>query len=148
MSQPRQDGEFHRADPAFKRQMTRWVAVVAGGGVIALFALNRWLVAIRAAHGDDPALMQAWMQRVIAGLCLLLAAVGVAYALRLRAVAEATRRERRWPPSSMRTAEDIRVRYLTSADALVTQMKAGAAALWVLAAALTGWAAWLFWLAR
>lgn len=141
----RQQGEVHRADPAFKRQMAGWVAFTVVAGSIALFALNRWLGSMRSLAGDDPAQAQLWLQRVIAGICVGLAIVAAVYALRLRAIAAATRRERRWPPSTMRTTEDVRVRYLTSADALVSQMHVGAATLWVLAAALLGWAAWLFW---
>jgi hypothetical protein len=45
----------------------------------------------------------------------------------------------------MRTSADVRIRYLTSADSLVTQLKAGAFGLTLLAVALVSWAAWLFW---
>jgi hypothetical protein len=44
----------------------------------------------------------------------------------------------------LRTSADVRIRYLTSADSLVTQLNAGAMALAVLAAALIGWGIWLF----
>jgi hypothetical protein len=43
----------------------------------------------------------------------------------------------------MRTSSDIRVRYLTSVDSLVNQFRAGAIALFVLAALLVVWAGWL-----
>jgi hypothetical protein len=146
MSQPHQGGEVHRADPAYKRQMAGWVALTVVAGTLALFALNRWLAALRAA--GDPIHAQTWLQRILAALCVMLAVAAVIYGLRLRAVARATRKERRWPPSTMRTTQDVRVRYLTSADALVHQMQLGATVLWVLATALVGWAGWLFWLAR
>ena len=45
----------------------------------------------------------------------------------------------------MRTSADVRIRYLTSADSLVTQLKATAIALGVLALLLCAWAVWLFW---
>ena len=44
----------------------------------------------------------------------------------------------------MRTSADVRIRYLTSADTLVTQLKAAALALGILALALCAWAIWLF----
>jgi hypothetical protein len=125
--------------------MAIWVAVTAVAGTVSLFALNRWLANL---HAADPSLAYAWVQRILAALCLVLAVAAIVYALRLRAVAEATRRERRWPPASMRTAGDVRIRYLTSADALVTQMKVGAGTLWVLAVVLLGWGGWLLALAR
>ena len=45
----------------------------------------------------------------------------------------------------MRTSADVRIRYLTSADSLVTQLKATALALGILALLLCAWAIWLFW---
>ena len=44
----------------------------------------------------------------------------------------------------MRTSADVRVRYLTSADALVAQLRGAAIALGVVALLLAGWAVWLF----
>ena len=140
MDQPRPQGEIHRADPAYRKQMWMWCAVALVAGAIALFALDRWLVATRA----DPAVdFHATLQRVLAGVCLLLAALAVAFGLWLRRIGEATRQERRWPPTAMRTSQDVRVRYLTSADALVAQFKAGAWGLFAAAAGMVGWAAWL-----
>jgi hypothetical protein len=43
----------------------------------------------------------------------------------------------------MRTSSDVRIRYLTSADALVTQMRGGAYGLALLALALFAWGGWL-----
>ena len=45
----------------------------------------------------------------------------------------------------MRTSADVRIRYLTSADTLVGQLKGTAVALAMLALGLCVWAAWLLW---
>ena len=144
MDQPQQPGEIHRADPAYRRQMWTWFAQALVSGAIALFALNAWLDALRADMSLDRGLaFQSSLQRVLAGVCLLLAALAIGFGLWLRRIGEATRQERRWPPSAMRTSQDVRIRYLTSADALVAQFKAGAWALFATAAGLVAWAAWL-----
>ena len=144
MSQPRQEGEIHRADPAYRRQMWGWFFFTVAAGAVLLFALDRWLETLRAGMASDQGYaLSLWLQRLTAGLCVLFATTAVAFGAWLRRLATATQRERRWPPSAMRTSADIRVRYLTSADALVTQFRAGAAVLFVLAALLLAWAAWL-----
>jgi hypothetical protein len=43
----------------------------------------------------------------------------------------------------MRTSADVRIRYLTSADTMVVQMKAGAFGLGLAALGLLGYGAWL-----
>jgi sterol desaturase/sphingolipid hydroxylase (fatty acid hydroxylase superfamily) len=83
------------------------------------------------------------LHRLLAGVCVLIAIAAIVFGTWLRRLAEATRRDRRWPPSTMRTSSDVRVRYLTSADALVTQFRAGSVALFVVAAMLLAWAAWM-----
>jgi hypothetical protein len=144
MSQPRQEGEIHRADPALKRQMRIWLAVTAIAGVVLLVALDRWLDSLRSgAVADQGYNLYLWLQRLTAGLCVLFATMSVAFGVWLRRLADVTSRERRWPPSAMRTSSDIRVRYLTSVDSLVNQFRAGAIALFVLAALLVVWAGWL-----
>ena len=45
----------------------------------------------------------------------------------------------------MRTSADVRIRYLTSADSLVSQLKATSIALALVAVLLCAWALWLFW---
>jgi hypothetical protein len=149
MSQPRQEGEIHRADPAYKRQMWAWFAFTVVAGAIVLFALDRWLDTLRAGMAADQGYaFGIRLQWLTAGLCAVIAAAAIAFGAWLRRVAEATRRERRWPPSTMRTSADVRVRYLTSADSLVVQFRAGALALFALAAALLAWAGWLALTAR
>jgi hypothetical protein len=75
----------------------------------------------------------------------VLAAAGGAFAIWIYRMAKQTRLERRWPPAQMRTTQDVRIRYLTSADALVSQLMAVAVALAVFTVAITAWAAWLLW---
>jgi hypothetical protein len=149
MNESRPQGEFHRADPAYRRQMIGWLGFTVAAGAIALFALNRWLHALQSGMAVDAGLaLETWLHRLLAGLCLLLAAAAAAFGLWLRRIAAATRQERRWPPSAMRTSQDVRIRYLTSADALVSQLNAGGTALLALAAALVAWGGWLFWIVR
>jgi hypothetical protein len=144
MSQPRQEGEIHRADPAYRRQMWGWFFFTVAAGAVVLFALDRWLDALRAGAAIDQGYaLSLWLQRLTAGLCALFATAAVAFGIWLRRLAAATQRDRRWPPNAMRTSSDIRVRYLTSADALVTQFRVGATTLFVLAALLLAWGAWL-----
>jgi hypothetical protein len=144
MNQPRQEGEFHRADPAYKRQMWAWFAFTVVAGAVVLFALDRWLDTLRAGMATDQGVaFSLWLQRLTAGVCLLFALAAVVFGAWLRRLASATQRERRWPPSAMRTSSDVRIRYLTSADALVTQFRTGALVLFLLAVLLAAWAGWL-----
>ena len=148
MAQPGNNGEFHRADPAYRRQMQVWLAITAVLGVLLLVGLQWWLRKISANAGTgDPYFYQAWLHRLLAGLCLVLGAASAGFAQWLYRMALASSSERRWPPTSMRTSADVRIRYLTSADSLVTQLKATALALGVLSLLLCAWAAWLFWTA-
>jgi hypothetical protein len=146
MSDPTHNGEFHRADPAYRRQMKLALAVTVVLGLLALAALHYWLSQLdtRLSSGDLFG-YEAGLHRVLGGLCLVLAAASAGFGFWLYQMATATKGERRWPPSSMRTSADVRIRYLTSADSLVSQLKAGALGLFLLAAALAGWACWLFW---
>ncbi len=138
-------GEFHKADPAYRRQMMVVLAVVVVLGVAALIGLQIWLAKLGARAGAGDLLSyESWLNRLLAGLCLLLAASAAGFGLWLMRTAQATRLERRWPPTSMRTSSDVRIRYLTSADALVSQLKGGSLVLFVLALLLGAWSIWLF----
>ena len=145
MSDQFNKGEFHRADPAYRRQMKVLLAATVVIGLLLLVALHFWLAKLgaSAARGDLFG-YERWLHRLLGGLCLMLALTSAGFALWLFRISAATRTERRWPPSSLRTSADVRIRYLTSADSLVTQMRAGAFALLLLALGLGGWALWLF----
>ena len=118
----------------------QWLLVATVLLAIAGFAgLQMWLAR---PHGDPDAQQHA-LAHALGTLCLVLALAGAVFALWLFRLASATNAERRWPPASMRTSSDVKIRYLTSADALVTQMKGGAIALALLSIALAGWGAWL-----
>jgi len=144
MNQPRQEGEIHRADPAYRRQMWAWFGFTVVAGALVLFALQYWLDGLRADMGaDDGRAFGMWLHRLIAGLCVAFAVAAIIFGAWLRRLAEATRRDRRWPPNAMRTSSDVRVRYLTSADALVSQFRTGSVVLFVFAALFLAWAAWL-----
>ena len=144
MSQPSQNGEFHRADPVYRRSMQAWLAAAVIGGALLLIALNLWLgrLNVTLLHVDMDA-YQRWMNRLLAGLCLLLGVAMAVFGLWLQRMASQTRLERRWPPSAMKTSTDVRIRYLTSADAFVQQMQASVWLLWLLATGLVAWAGWL-----
>ncbi len=146
MAQPGNNGEFHRADPTYRRQMQVWLVITTVLGVLLLVGLQWWLRKISAnAATGDLSFYQGWLHRLLAGLCLVLGAAAAGFAQWLYRMALASSSERRWPPNSMRTSADVRIRYLTSADSLVTQLKATAVALGVLALLLCAWAIWLFW---
>lgn len=146
MSDIPHSGEYHRADPVYRRQMQVFLAVTVVVGLAALAVLHYWLAGLgdKLAAGDLFG-YETWLHRLLGGLCLLLAATAGGFAQWLYRMASATKGERRWPPSSMRTSADVRIRYLTSADSLVAQLKFGALGLGLLAVALTAWALWLFW---
>jgi hypothetical protein len=149
MGNPRQEGEIHRADPAYRKQLWGWFAFSVLAGAVLLFALDRWLAGLRAGFtADQGVAFEASVRRVLACVCLLLAALAIAFGAWLQRLAAATRRDRRFPPVAMRTSQDVRVRYLTSADALVTQFRAGAFGLYAAALGLIGWAAWLLFAVR
>ncbi len=144
MSELRNQSEYHRADPAYRRQMLVFLAVTTVGGCAALVALQFWLARLGARAGQGDLLTyELWLHRLLAGLCLVLAATGAGFSYWLYRMARATQSERRWPPASARTSADVRVRYLTSADSLVLQMKGVAIALALLALGLAAWAIWL-----
>lgn len=140
------NGEFHRADPAYRRRMQVFLLLTIVVGALAVVGLQLWLRRLGAnAQYGDLFSYQAWLHRLLGALCLVLGVAAAGFAAWLRNMALASRLERRWPPSSMRTSADVRIRYLTSADTLVTQLMAAAVALGILALALCGWAIWLFW---
>ena len=147
MKEQRNNGEFHRADPAWRRRMQWLLAVIALLGLAGVAGLHLWLSNPRGFSGGDPTAYENSLYRVMGGICIGFGVVAAGFSTWLFRIAAASRAERRWPPSSMRTSADVRIRYLTSADALVTQMRAGAFALALLAAGLVGWGVWLLRLA-
>jgi magnesium-transporting ATPase (P-type) len=143
LTEQRHKGEFHRADPAWRRTVIVLLLVTAALGIGALVGLQYWLAGIQAKSGGDPVAYQHALTHALAILCFVLAVVALVFAVWTWRLAVATRADRRWPPSSMRTSSDVRIRYLTSADALVSQMKVGAFALVLVALALAAWGFWL-----
>lgn len=138
-------GEVHRADPAYRRQMQVVLAATVVLGVAALVALQWWLSRLGSrVQAGELLTYNAWLQRLLAGVCAVFAVAAGAFAQWLFRTARETALERRWPPSAMRTSSDMRVRYLTSADALVAQLRGGAFALALLGVVLAAWAIWLF----
>lgn len=139
------NGDFHRADPAYRRQMQVFLAITIVVGVLAVVGLQVWLLKLGAnARFGDLGAYETWLHRLLGGLCLVLGTAAAGFAFWLRGMALASRSERRWPPSGMRTSADVRIRYLTSADTLVTQLLAASWALLVLAVGLAAWGIWLF----
>jgi hypothetical protein len=144
MAEQERQGEIHRADPAYRRQMQVVLAATVVLGFAGVAGLQVLLHRVAGQGGADAFIAyEAWLNRLLAGLCLLLAVAAGAFALWLHRVARATALERRWPPATMRTSSDVRVRYLTSADALVAQLRGASIGLALLALALAAWAAWL-----
>jgi hypothetical protein len=143
LSEQRHNGEYHRADPAWRRTVIGLLLAMVVLGIGALFGLQYWLDRMHAQSAGDLLAYHHSLARALAALCFVLAFVALCFAAWMFRLAAATRADRRWPPSSMRTSSDVRIRYLTSADALVTQLKAGAFAVVLAALALAGWAAWL-----
>lgn len=142
---PHDNGMVHRADPRYRRRMQRLLAACVAIGAVLLALLFWWLTRLDGMRGGDPFALQRELHRLMAGVCLLLAAPAAGFGLWLQRLARATRTERRWPPDSLPTSADVRIRYLTSADALVPQLLAGAWGLFALAIALAAWAGWLLW---
>ena len=142
--QPSTGGEIHRADPDYRRQMIVWLLVTVGAGGIMLFALVHWLGELRSQPGmDNPEQVAVWLQRLMAGLGLLLAAGSAGLAHWLYRTAESTSREKRWPPKDLQTTSDMPVRYLSSAEAKARHLRLGSRVFTVLAIAMTVWASWL-----
>ena len=144
MSQTSENGQIHRADPVYRRTMQVWLAVCVVGGALALAALNVWLGRLNATllNANIDA-YQLWMNRLLAGLCLLLGIAMAVFGLWLHRAAGQSRLERRWPPNGMKTSNDVRIRYLTSADTFLLQLQATAWVLWLVALVLLAWAGWL-----
>ena len=140
MQEHRNSGEYHKADPGWRRRMQLVLAVIVVAGLALLASLHLWLA--RMARGGVEQMQQALYQG-LGALCVALGLTAAVFATWLFRLARATRAERRWPPSGMRTSADVRIRYLTSADSIVAQMKAGAVALALVAIGLLGWGGWL-----
>jgi hypothetical protein len=138
MKDQRNTGEYHKADPAWRRRMQVLLVLSLAVGLGLLGLLHWWLA--RNAHAQD--LMRS-LYIGLGAICLLLGLVAAVFAIWLYRLAAATRAERRWPPSHMRTSADVRIRYLTSADSLVAQMKAGVFVLCLAALGLLGYGAFL-----
>ena len=143
MSEQRHNGEYHRADPAWRRTVIWLLLIMVVLGLGSLFGLQHWLDRMHAQAAGDILAYHHSLGHALAALCFVLGFVAICFAAWMFRLAAATRADRRWPPSSMRTSSDVRIRYLTSADALVTQLKAGAFALVFTALALAGWGLWL-----
>jgi len=139
----RNNGEFHRADPGRRRHMQVLLVATVVVAVAALAGLHLWLSRLAAHASGDPGAYHHALKLAMGGLCLVFALAAGVFAIWLFGLAKATHAERRWPPSSMHTSSDVRIRYLTSADALVAQMKGGAIVLALLALALGGWGIWV-----
>jgi hypothetical protein len=144
MTESRHSGEYHHADPAYRKLMMVWLAMSVIIGAAFLFALQLWLGHLSATVGaTDPDRLLVSLQRLLAGICLLLAAATGGLAAWIYRVAKQTRLERRWPPIAMRTTKDVRIRYLTSADTLVSQLMATTIGLGLFSALLAVFALWL-----
>jgi hypothetical protein len=139
LKEQRTNGEFHRADPGRRRHMQWLLVATVLLAITGLVALQLWL---GRPHTNAAAYTHT-LTRGLASLCILLALAGAVFAIWLFRLAAATRADRRWPPASMRTSSDVKIRYLTSADALVMQMRGGAVALALVSLALAGWGVWL-----
>ena len=140
MKDHRNTGEYHKADPGYRRRMQAVLALSVVFGLALLAFLHLWLGRIAHASAEDA---QRALHQGLGALSLLLGLAALVFAAWLFRLAAATRAERRWPPSGMRTSADVRIRYLTSADSMVVQMKAGAVALGLLALVLLGYGGWL-----
>ena len=146
MSEQRQNGEYHRADPVYRRQMQVVLALTTVVGIAALAALHLWLRKLGATAGSGDLFTYAnWLNRLLGGLCLVLGVTAAGFALWMHRIATASNAERRWPPSSMRTSADVRIRYLTSADSFVAQLRAGAFAVGLISVLLVAGGIWLLW---
>ena len=144
MTEQRNSGEYHRADPVYRRRMRIVLVVVLVLGTAGLFALQRWVSGMTTMVSSGKLFdYERSLHIALGSVSLILGAAAVAFTIWLFRMAAATRAERRWPPSHMRTSADVRIRYLTSADSMVTQMKAGAVGLCLLAIGLIGWGIWL-----
>lgn len=144
MNQTSQNGEIHRADPAYRRRMQAWLGAIGAAGATGLLALNLWLERLNATLSRvNVDAYQLWIGRLLAGMCLLLGLGMAVFGLWLHRMALQSGRERRWPPSAMKTSTDIRIRYLTTTDSFVQQLQAAAWTLWFLTLVLFAWAGWL-----
>lgn len=142
--QARHDPMMHKADPAYRRILLVWLLGSALVGACLLLGLHAWLRHLETTVGrTDVDLYYHWLSRTLAGVALMFAAASLAAGIRLQRLAAASLRDRRWPPLDFRSGSDIRIRYLTSADAFIGNLKLGAYGLFALAAALALWAAWL-----
>ena len=100
MGEGDRQGEVHRADPVYRRQMQAVLVATLVVGIAGVVALQWWLRRLGAHAGvGDLYTYELWLHRLLAGVCLVLAAAAVAFAQWLYRTARATAQERRWPES-------------------------------------------------
>lgn len=144
MSGQRNTGEFHRADPGYRRRMQVFLVIIAVAGTLGLLALHFWLRRMGASLSTGNMIgYETGLHRLLAAVCSLLGVASAGFGYWMFRIAAASKAERRWPPTLMKTSADLRIRYLTSADSLVLQLRIAASVLLALAVILIGWAAWL-----
>lgn len=138
--------EVHRADPALRRQMIGWLmaCIILGGA--GLWGLQAWLDELaRTLGSEQPAMLETWLRRMLAGASLLVASGCGGLALWLHNLAESTASERRWPPAGLRTSQDIPVKRDAAAMDMARQFRLAAMLLGLFTVAVLLWALWLGW---
>ncbi|HEX5755744.1 MAG TPA: hypothetical protein VFY12_05270 [Arenimonas sp.] len=138
--------EVHRADPALRRQMLVWLAVCVIVGGAGLWGLQAWLDELaRTVGNEQPAMLETWLRRMLAGASLLVASGCGGLALWLHNLSESTETERRWPPVALRTSQDIPVKRDAAALAMARQFRLSAVLLGLFTVAVLLWTLWLGW---
>ncbi|MEO8160384.1 MAG: hypothetical protein ABI588_03115 [Arenimonas sp.] len=146
MSEQSNNGEFHPADPAYRRRIQLLLALVLVLVVVELVAVNTWLMhAARHLTTTEQFADRHALHYLLAVPSLLLGVFGALVAARMFRLARDTFAARRWPPNGTRSSVDVRIRYLTAAESIAVQVRAGAIALAVLSAGLLAFFAWLLW---
>lgn len=138
--------EVHRADPGLRRQMLLWLAACTVLGGAGLWGLQAWLDELaRTLGSEQPAILETWLRRLMAGASLLVASGCGGLALWLHNLALSTESERRWPPAALRTSQDIPVKRDDAALAVARQFRMSATLLGLFTVAVLLWALWLGW---
>lgn len=146
MSDHAPNTEIHRADPALRRQLLWVLAILLVTGGAGLWALQQWLDALFQTLGQhNPGHLHTWLTRLVGGAALLVGSALAAGALWLYRLADDTRQQQRWPPSSLRVTQDLPVRRATEALAYAQQLRVSAIALGLMGACVLLWALWIGW---
>ncbi|QNP40648.1 hypothetical protein [Lysobacter solisilvae (ex Woo and Kim 2020)] len=138
--------EIHRADKAYRRRASWFLAAIAILCGVLLWQLQAWLAHVtQQLGGSDPATVRLWVRSLLFGLGIALAVPAVGLGLTLRKLGYASRIEGRFPPAEFKTVRDVRILRDSAGLSWARRVELAGSGMLLLAGVLVCWAAWAWW---